>query len=77
MIRGTPYPVLGGETPYGVSGGGIPHCGDGEFPGGKLPLRVIYGGVITISPLTNVGGFKGGRGMDPKNSPGGLIWIKN
>ena len=24
VVRGTPYPVLGGETPYGVSRGEIP-----------------------------------------------------
>ena len=36
VVRGTPYPVLGGETPYGVSGGIFP-------PGGGKRSRVTIG----------------------------------
>ena len=44
MVRGTPYPVLGGETPYGVSGGDPPLWGGESLRGDSR--------VDNISPLT-------------------------
>ena len=43
VVRGTPYPVLGGETPYGVSGG-ISPLGGGRDPQG------CGGGLLLVTP---------------------------
>ena len=67
MIRGTPYPVLGGGSHWEWDPGGNPSPGVGGegFLGG-----VIWGEVITITPLQK--GLGGGKG----NTRAVSRWVK-